>query len=75
VGQDLLTMAVIMSQPVDLDEVEHLLSWHPASSLFAEEVVPALIAEVEHLRGTVERLQVEKHDLMERLGQMGSDPS
>jgi hypothetical protein len=68
-------MAMIMSSPVDLDEVRYLLTRHPVSSLVAEEVVPALIDEVEHLRGTVERLQIEKHDLIERLLQVGSDPS
>jgi len=31
--------------------------------------------EVERLRGQVDRLQVEKHDLVERLLQMGSDPT
>jgi hypothetical protein len=36
-----------------------------------EEIAPEL-AEVDHLRGTVDRLQVEKHDLVERLLQVGS---
>jgi FtsZ-binding cell division protein ZapB len=31
--------------------------------------------EVERLRGVVERLKIEKHDLAERLSQAGSDPS
>jgi hypothetical protein len=31
--------------------------------------------EVERLRGVVERLECEKHDLVERLIQQGSDPT
>jgi hypothetical protein len=68
-------MLTPMNVPVDLDEVRDLLAWHPVSFLVAEEVVPALIAEVEHLRGLVERLQLEKWELIERLISLGSDPT
>jgi hypothetical protein len=61
--------AAIMDRRELLEEVKRL-----RGVIFAQRAVIEAYG-THDLRGQVERLQVEKHDLVERLIQMGSDPS